>query len=120
VHLAVETSGAVPGETYRSVVGLMDFVYQDVKLLEADAFQRWTGGEVDVVLENIAWLRRSGVPFVFRVPLIPGVNDSEADRERFRAFTGEDSMEFLPYNAAAGLKYRMLGRRYEKLGTVPG
>lgn len=112
VHLAVETSGYVSGPVYRAVVGQMDFVYQDVKLLDADGFRRWTGGDVSVVLENIAWLRGSGVPFAFRVPLIPGINDSDADRERFRAFAGEAAMDFLPYNAAAGVKYRMLGRRY--------
>ena len=52
------------------------------------------------------------VPFVFRVPLIPGVNDSESSGEKFRAFAGKDMIEYLPYNNAAGVKYRMLGREY--------
>ena len=56
------------------------------------------------------YLRESGVPFAFRVPLIPGVNDSAADRAAFAAFAHGANMEFLPYNTAAGAKYPMLGR----------
>jgi len=112
VHLAVETSGYVSCETYRKVVSQLDFVYQDVKLLDADSFRRWTGGELDVVLENVSWLRVSGVPFVFRVPCIPDVNDDAASRAAFDAFTAGAKVEYLPYNTAAGAKYPMLGRRF--------
>ncbi len=111
VHLALETSGCVSCETYRKVVSQLDFVYQDVKLLDADSFRRWTGGELDVVLENVSWLRRSGIPFVFRVPCIPGVNDDAASRAAFDAFADGAKIEYLPYNAAAGAKYPMLGRK---------
>ena len=112
VHLAVETSGYADVETYRSAIAEMDFVYQDLKLLDEAGFRHWTGGDLKIVLDNISWLRKGGVPFVFRVPLIPGVNDSESSREEFRAFAGNDMIEYLPYNNAAGVKYRMLGREY--------
>ena len=112
VNVAIETSGYADVETYRSVIEEMDFVYQDVKLLDEIEFRNWTGGNQKIVLDNISWLRKSGVPFAFRVPLIPGVNDSESCREWFRAFAGDDMIEYLPYNNAAGAKYRMLGREY--------
>ena len=118
VHLAIETSGCASPKAYQSVVSQVDFVYQDVKLLDPDAFRRWTSGELDVVLDNIAWLRASGVPFVFRVPCIPGVNDSAADREAFVAFADGAKVEFLSYNTAAGAKYPMLGRAYPMEKTV--
>ena len=112
VHLAIETSGYSSPETYRSVMPQVDFVYQDVKCLDSDAFRRWTGGELDVVMVNIAWLRTSGVPFVFRVPCISGVNGSAEDRKAFVAFADGAKVEFLSYNTAAGAKYPMLGRKY--------
>ena len=118
VNLAIETSGHASAEIYQSVVSQLDFVYQDVKLLDADAFRRWTDGKLDVVQKNIAWLRGSGVPFVFRVPCIPGVNDSTADRKAFVAFADGAKVEFLPYNTAAGAKYPMLGRTYPMDGIV--
>ena len=112
IHLAIETSGHAPQDDFRSVVSRMDFVYQDLKHHDADAFRRWTGGDLALVLENVSWLRTSGVPFVFRVPLIPGVNDSAADRAALEALAAGAKIEWLPYNAAAGAKYPMLGRAY--------
>ena len=112
VHVAIETSGYAPSGTYRSVVSQMDFVYQDVKCLDLGLFRRLTGGDLGVVLANIAWLRESGVPFAFRVPCIPGIGDPAEARAAFAAFADGAKIEFLPYNQAAGAKYSMLGRTY--------
>ena len=112
VHLAIETSGYASQEVYASVISRMDFVYQDVKHYDPIQFRRWTGGDLAVVLANIAWLRQSGVAHVFRVPLIPGVNDSAADRAAFSSLVGDASVEYLPYNPTAGAKYPMLGRTF--------
>ena len=116
ISLAIETSGYAPASDYRAVVSQLDFVYQDVKLLDAAAFKRWTGGELSVVQENISWLRKSGVPYSFRVPLIPGVNDDAESRVAFAAFADGSKVEYLPYNTAAGAKYPMLGRVYSLEG----
>ena len=112
VKLAVETSGQVEAQTYRRVVSQLDLVYQDLKHHDAAAYRRWTGGDLGLVLENVAWLKTSGVRHVFRVPVIPGVNDGAADRLAFKALAGDSPVEFLPYNPAAGAKYPMLGRVY--------
>ena len=112
VSLAIETSGSVDGKTYQAVVSQMDFAYQDLKHHDSAAFQRWCGGDLHDILQNVVWLKTSGVPHVFRVPSIPGVNDSAADREAFRKLAGGDPIEFLPYNPAAGAKYPMLGRGF--------
>jgi len=116
VRLAIETSGYAPAADYRAVVSQLDFAYQDVKLLDAAAFRRWTGGDLPVVLENVSWLRKSGVPYSFRVPLIPGVNDDAESRGAFAAFADGTKVEYLPCNAAAGAKYPMLGRVYPMAG----
>ena len=113
IPLAIETSGYAPQDIYASVVSRMDFVYQDVKHHDPAQFRRWTGGDLEMVLENIAWLRQSGVAHVFRVPLIPGINDSEADRATFSSLVGGEPIEYLPYNPAAGAKYPMLGRQMQ-------
>ena len=63
-------------------------------------------------MENLAWLRTSGIAYCIRVPLIPGVNDASADRAALEALIGDSPVEWLPYNAAAGAKYPLLGRTY--------
>ena len=115
IHLAMETSGYAPSETYEAVVSRLDFVYQDVKHHDPAQFRRWTGGELDVVLKNVEWLRKSGVGHCFRVPTVPGVNDAIADRAAFDAFADGAPIEYLPFNLAAGAKYRMLGRAIPRL-----
>ncbi|MBQ2631872.1 MAG: radical SAM protein [Kiritimatiellae bacterium] len=112
IGLAIETSGHAPSADYQSVVSQLDFVYQDVKLLDAAEFRRWTGGELSIVMENIAWLRGAGIPFAFRVPCVPGVNDSADARAAFEGFAAGARMEFLPFNNAAGAKYPLLGRTF--------
>ena len=112
VKLAMETSGAVGRETYDAVTHQMNFVYQDLKHHDAVAFEKWCGGDLSIVLRNVEILKRSSIPHVFRVPCIPGVNDSAEDRKAFRELVGGDPIEFLPYNPAAGAKYLMLGRAY--------
>ena len=112
IHLAIETSGYTTPETYAEVVSRLDFVYQDVKHHDPAQFRRWTGGDLEVVLKNIEWLRKSGVRHCFRIPLVPGVNDSTADRLAFASLVGGASVEYLPYNPAAGAKYPLLGRTF--------
>lgn len=117
VNIAIETSGYAPSEVYRSLLAQCDFVYQDVKLLDAAAFRRWTGGDFAVILKNIGYLRESGIPFAFRVPLIPDVNDSPRDRTAFKDFAKDARMEFLSYNPVAPAKYPLLGRRFAMPGS---
>ena len=91
----------------------MAFVYQDLKHHDPAAFRSWCGGDLALVLRNLAWLRESGIPFAVRVPCIPGVNDAPADREALLRLAGPGTtVEFLPSNPAAPAKYPMLGRTY--------
>ena len=114
IHLALETSAYAPEAVYRAVVSRMDFVYQDIKHCNHDAFSHWCGGDLSVVLGNVEWLKRQDIPFVVRVPCIPGVNDSPECRKTIEKMVAQSKscggIEFLPYNAAAESKYSMLGR----------
>ena len=113
VSCALETSGHAPESDYRAVVSRMDFVFQDLKHHDAEAFRRRCGGDLALVLRNLAWLRGSGIPYAVRVPCIPGVNDAPADREALLRLAGPGAtVEFLPYNPAAPAKYPLLGRTF--------
>jgi pyruvate formate lyase activating enzyme len=119
LSVAIETSGYVPFADYKKIVSMVDFVYQDIKHYDKEAFRRWTNGDFSVVLENIEYLKTSGTPFVFRIPLIPGVNDSSADRVEFEKLTLGYEIEYLPYNNAAGAKYPLLGREFPLSWSLP-
>ncbi|MGI5870217.1 MAG: radical SAM protein [Kiritimatiellia bacterium] len=118
LHLAIETSGYAPLETYQAVIGRMDFVYQDLKHHDPDAFREWCGGDLGVVLRNLDWLKTSGVPFCIRIPDVPGVNDTPRDRAAFAKRVGDSPVEHLPFNPVAGAKYPWLGRPFKLSGQV--
>ena len=111
-HKAIQTSGYAEPETYQKVIHCVDFVMQDIKLADPQAHIRYTGVSNERILENIAWLKTSGKEFVFRVPLIPGITDTEENLRAISEIAGPFRTELLPYNSLAGAKYPMLGMEY--------
>lgn len=116
LHCLVETCGHVPSRDFRRVCAALDMVYFDVKLADSQQHRRYTGQGNELILENLAWLKREGPPFVARVPLIPGVNDGADNLEATAALLeGAPRLlrvELLPYNKNAGAKYSLLSLAY--------
>ncbi|MGM9705855.1 MAG: radical SAM protein [Prevotella sp.] len=116
VHVAVETSGYVAQETFRRVVSLMDYVLMDVKHTDPAIHKAFTGVDNGLILDNLNWLCQSNIPFVIRVPLIPGVNDTRenmlATMRLIEHAPSLQRVELLPYHKTAGAKYGMIGREY--------
>ncbi|MBQ8061142.1 MAG: glycyl-radical enzyme activating protein [Bacteroidales bacterium] len=116
IHTAIETSGFAPEETFREVLGHLDLVMMDVKLVDQERHRQWTGVSNALILRNLETLIGSGKHFIIRIPLIPGVNDDKANLEATAALLegaqGLQRVEFLPYHKTAGAKYPMVGREY--------
>lgn len=115
-HRAVQTSGYGPAEVFRRVLERSDFFLYDLKLLDPVTHQRYTGADNTPILCNFRTLCGSGKPFVARIPLIPGVTDTESNLTAAAGFLRENgvrSVELLPYNPFAGSKYASVGRRYQ-------
>lgn len=111
-HLALETSGYADEAVFRRVIARMDFVYMDVKLADSALHRRYTGRPNEGILGNLKILMKSGKPYTIRTPLVPGITDTEENLGAIRALIGDSPWEKLPYNAAAGAKYEMLGREF--------
>lgn len=116
IHKAVETSGYASPEAFGKVLAIVDLLLFDVKLADADSHRRFTGVDNSVILKNLATLCKSGKPFVARIPLIPGVNDTrenmEATARLLNGAKGLQRVELLRYHKTAGAKYPMAGLQY--------
>lgn len=116
VHKAVETSGWCAPKVYADVLDRVDLVLQDLKLADPAAHRRWTGRDNAPILANLDTLKRSGKPFVIRIPLIPGVNDGIAEMEAkaalLRDAPGLRRVEMLRYHKTAGAKYPRVDMTY--------
>jgi pyruvate formate lyase activating enzyme len=88
----------------------VDLVYFDLKLMDPDLHRRYTGHDNQSILRNLAHLATLAVPCVLRVPLVPGVTDTDDNLQAIaRAAAGLPKLvrvDLLPYNRAAGGKYR--------------
>jgi pyruvate formate lyase activating enzyme len=107
-----------------------DLVMMDIKHMDP-AKHRWaTGSTNERLLANARRLAETDKPILFRIPVIPTVNDTveevsaiagyvrglvELRRSRTGA-AGSISLELLPFHRLAGDKYRSLGLEYRARG----
>ena len=115
LHTAIQTSGYCDAETFREALCLTDYVLFDLKIADDRLHQQFTGVSNRQIQKNYALLADSNVPFVTRIPLIPGVTATEKNLSALAQRMAEHGVhyaELLPYNPMAGGKYKMLQREY--------
>jgi pyruvate formate lyase activating enzyme len=112
IHTAIETAGTCDWPTLERLADLCDLILYDLKLIDEDEHLRWTGRANRRILENAR--RLAGRSVQIRVPLIPGVTDTEENLQGIFAFmkgAGLTRVALLPFNPATAAKYEWLGRR---------
>jgi pyruvate formate lyase activating enzyme len=116
LRTAVETSGLTSAATLSALaedVGLWLF---DLKLMADARHRAATGVSNEQILANLTALAARGAQVVVRVPLIPGINDDDANIDATGAFVaglpGSRALHLLPYHDAGSAKYGRLGRDY--------
>ena len=115
LHRAVQTSGFAGSETFSKMLELTDYVLFDLKMMDSDEHKRHTGQPNEPILKNFDLLARSGVEFVPRTPLIPGVTDTEENLTAIAKLLKSYDLhyiELLPYNPMAGSKYALAGKAF--------
>ena len=111
-HLCIETSGYCNTKIFKEVLRKLDFVIMDIKLADSKAHRVYTGLENTLILENFEILKNSGKPYVIRTPLIPNITDTPENLAAIEKMVSGSQWEKLPYNVAAGAKYKMLGMEF--------
>ncbi len=117
IHTCIETSGQAPESSLRRVLPLTDYVLYDLKLMDSGRHRRYTGKPNDLILANARVAAESGVELLFRMPLVPGINDDaeniKSTAELLQSF-GKifQRIELMPYHRLGKGKYDSLGKRY--------
>ena len=116
LHRAVETCGYGRTEDFERMLARVELVYFDLKVMDSEKHRYFTGVPNEKILAHARLLMQSGVPYVFRVPFIRGVNTDEENLAAMAEFLAEaptkPQVEFLPYNEMAGAKYPLAGMQY--------
>ncbi len=113
IHTAIETNLAWPWEHLEPVLPWLDLLMADIKTMDPALHTDWTGQSNDRVLDNIRRLAGQDLPLVIRTPVVPGVNDNEAEIAAIADFlAGLPNLryyELLPYHPLGHGKYASLG-----------
>jgi pyruvate formate lyase activating enzyme len=115
---ALDTCGYGSWGDLQRQLPYLDLVLFDLKVLNDDLHQKYTGISNQDILENFHQLCSSDLDVVVRRPVIPGVNDSEEEiqdlGEFLIAYNGKIKIDLLPYHSLSADKYLRLGREGEE------
>jgi pyruvate formate lyase activating enzyme len=94
-----------------------------MKHIDPAVHKRVTGKSNQKILHNLELVSKSGVPVIVRIPVIPGINDSEDNiKDMARYIAGLDNIKevnLLPYHRLGVSKYIMLDRKYSLSKLMP-
>jgi pyruvate formate lyase activating enzyme len=116
IPTAIDTSGYTEWETFLEVLDDIDLILYDIKHIHSVRHQQETGVANGLILQNAERIAKAHPDkLVMRIPVIPGVNDTEPDLREMAVFTrdiGIKKVDLLPYHRYARKKYSMLGTVY--------
>jgi pyruvate formate lyase activating enzyme len=130
LHTAIETTANCRWERLAELLPLADLIMMDIKHMDPDKHRAVTGGSNEHILANAQRLVQTDKPVIFRVPVVPAINDSLEEIGAIAAFVrrltelrmeGNTSasnqleppaLELLAFHRLAADKYRSLGLDY--------
>ena len=122
IHTAVDTAGHVPCDSFERIIPYTDLFLYDVKCFDSEMHKKYTGVSNELILSNLKRLLQSGKNVWIRIPIIPNVNDSEAEMLNIKKFLNlcgsPEKIELLPYHAMGEHKYAAIGKEM-KMFSAP-
>jgi pyruvate formate lyase activating enzyme len=117
IHTCLETSGYAPESALRQVLPYTDFVLFDLKHQNSIIHCQYTGQYNSLILSNARIMASSDVDVLFRLPLIPGINDDLQNIRETATFLialGKNSrrIQLMPYHGMGIGKYKSLDKAY--------
>lgn len=121
IHAAVDTCGYAPWEDFERILALTDLFLYDLKIINDSDHVKYTGVSNDLVLKNLKMLVEKGSDIQLRIPLIPGITDTETNLQSVLDFlsgiSGVRAVSLLPYNRFGEDKRRRF-KLSDRLGSL--
>ena len=129
MNTAIETSGYAPLKVVTAIEPFVDLWLYDIKHLDKEAYLKLTGRPLAPVLENLRHLNAAKRRIVMRCPMIPGINDDDAElvalgklADVLEAVEELNVMPYVPYGVdkarRLGLKVYEAPRPSQEYGTA--
>jgi pyruvate formate lyase activating enzyme len=126
VHTLIETCGMFDFETFhRQLYPFLDAIYFDIKIFDAGDHKTYCGATNHTILKNFRHLfslsRNGGVKILPRLPLVPGITDTEKNVRGIAGFLNTCEVKkatLLPYHPLWQEKNAKIGI-HEPMGERP-
>lgn len=116
IHTAIETCGNIPWKNFQDTISFIDWIFFDLKHVDNEYHKKATNAGNSLIFENAKRLSEEfGGRLVFRLPVIPGFNDSNENIASIISFikeTGKHEINILPLHHLGRKKYRLLDKDY--------
>lgn len=119
IHTAIETCGYAKTENLLKVAEFVDLFLFDIKHLDSKRHAELTGVHNELILKNLEILLQNRYKVKIRMPLLKGINDSEAEINQVAQFLlpykdlkNFQGVDLLPYHKLGVNKYQQLGMAY--------
>lgn len=118
INTAMESSMFAPFGELEKILPDLDTLYADLKFVDGQKHKEYCGRDNEMILNNIRRVTAEARPLrvIIRIPLIPGINDSDEDLADVAGFCNGlmsvSAVELLPYHRLGVPTYEKLGRSY--------
>ncbi len=123
VGVALQTCGMFGWSAFAELLPLFGLVQFDLKVLDAEEHRRLTGAGNGAILANAQRLVEAGAPVEFRMPVVPGLTDTERNLRlvaEFLAGLGIGTIRVLPYHRLGEGKLERIGFPIRPLALPAG
>jgi len=115
LHTAIETCGYAKWTEFQRMLKVIDLIIYDLKHMSPRQHTKFVGVDNTLILKNLNRIVEQGKEVLIRIPLIPGINDTDDNLHKTAEFIkslGEYKVELIPYHEFALTKYDLIGRQY--------
>lgn len=116
MHTVVDTSGFATPKVLEKVAQYTDLFLYDLKLINDELHQKYTGVSNKIILENLPELLQMNKRVRIRIPMIPGVTCTKGNINQIIDYLSGlnspvDGVDLLPFHNTASHKYERFGMR---------
>lgn len=118
-HTTLDTCGYAPREDYLRIMPLVNLFLYDIKFINDEQHEEFTGVSNALILSNLKFLADSGADITVCIPMIPDITDTSENlseiAEYLKGMAGIERVRLLPYNKLVESKIETM-KISDKLG----
>lgn len=119
IHTCLESTFDAGWEVIEPVIKHADLIISDIKVMDDEVHKKWTGASNKLILENLKKIAAGGHEMILRIPVIPGINDDDANISATAEYINENigkslrTLQLLSFMRMGEEKCISLGREYQ-------